>query len=175
MNGMEERIENHIFMERAEPKRRFVRSDGALYVLLLICVFGVILLGNWLGAKYDLARFYVQISMYVLLLAAGYWVYRTQLVAFRYALTDRMLNVTRLVGRKERAEAHLHLSDITSVKPYAEAEKANLGKLRRLYAGTGQDLTAIVCREGGKTQTLLISLSKENLGKLIAAWKKSLK
>ena len=172
---MEERVENLVFLERAEPKRRFVRSDGALYVLLLIFVLGVILLGNRLAERLDWPRFYVQISLYVLLLAAGYWIYRTQLTAFRYMVTDRMLTVTRLVGKKERADAHVHLSDIKSIKPYAQLSEADEGKRLRLYTGRRADSVAVTVAEGGTKRILLLSLTGENRGKLIAAWKSSLK
>lgn len=172
---MEERVQNLVFMERAEPRRRFIRSDGALYVLLLIFVFGVILSGNYVSARYEVPRFFVQLTLYALLLGLGYWLYRTQLVAFRYTVTDRMLSVTRLVGKKERADAHIRLSDIVSIRPFAELDAAKAGKLQRVYVGRRADALAVTYAAGGARSTLLLSPSEENTRKLIAAWKSSLK
>jgi hypothetical protein len=163
-------VENLVCSEKVMPKRRFLRSDGALYVVLLICVFAIILTGNALSAAWDLPRFYVQVTLYAILICIGYVVYRKCLLAFRYALTDRMLCVDRLVGKKEKFDECVHLSDITSIRPMG-AETSDPGKYRALYTGSRKQAMAVTACTAGRKTTLLISPSEEFAGKLMEQWK----
>ncbi len=164
-----ERIENLVCMEKSEPKRRFVRSDGALYVLLLMAVIGIIVAGNALSDRWQLPRLFVQLSLYAILLAIGWLVYRYCLVSFRYTLTQRMFRVERIVGRKERAEENVHLSDIAWIRLAADPA-CDIRRARRVYTGKRKNTLAVGIR-AAKQYTLLISPSDELKEKLIRQWK----
>lgn len=169
-----ERVENLIGTDRAEPKKRVLMTDGALYVVLLVAVIGMIVAGNAVSALLELPRILVQIVLYAILLTIGYLVYRYRLLAFRYVLTERMLYVERVVGQKTRSEAQAHLSDIESIRPFSE-ETEGAGKRLGLYTGARKDALALCVRENGVRRTLLISPSAEFAGKLTEQWKKQRK
>ena len=82
-----------VHTERVEPKRRYIRSDGALYVLLLLGAFGVIFLSRVLANRLSIHTLYVQIGLYALLLGTGYAIYRVRLVDYVYELYDTELRV----------------------------------------------------------------------------------
>lgn len=163
-------IERHVALEKAVPKRRIVRSDGALYVLLLASVVLIIMAGNVLSSLWSIPRLPVQVALYAILLVIGYVVYRRCIVTFRYALTDRMLAVDRIVGRKERSEENVHLLDIVAIHPLQQARGA-LGKCRGLYVNSKRDALAVTVQAAGKRYTILMSPSEEFAGKLMAQWK----
>ena len=162
-------VENYICSETAVPKRHIVRSDGALYVALLALVMGIILCGNAVSARWDLPRFYVQLVLYAILIGIGYLVYRFCLVSFQYTLTTRMLTVNRVVGKKVRPEANVHLSDIVSVRPFAEA--GEMKRPRSVFTGRKRDSLAVTVAAGGQRYTLLLSPTDGFLEKLKAQWK----
>lgn len=165
----DDRVDNYICMCRTEPKRRFLASDGALYVALLLAVIAVIMLTNALSMRYDWPRAIVQISLYALLLTGGYLVYRYRLLAFRYTLTAHMLSVERIVGQKTRHEMRLHLRDIESIRPCREDEPE--GRLSALYTGRRRDAWTLRLRMDGARRTVIISPSEEFTGKLLEQWK----
>ena len=168
---MEEiRVENLVAMETSSPKRRLIRSDGALYALLLVAVIGIIVAGNALNSRWNLPRLYVQGTLYAVLLLLGWLVDRYCLIGFRYTLTERMLRVERLVGKKVRADENVHLSDIAWIRPAASCA-GDIEKPRRVYTGRRADaLAAQVCL-AAKRYTLLVSASPEFTEKLIRQWK----
>lgn len=163
-------VENHVLMEKVTPTRQFVRSDGALYVLLIFLVLGIIMAGNALSVLWNLPRLFVQLTLYVILIGIGYFVYRKCLIGFRYSLTDRMLGIDRIVGKKSRPEAGVHLSDIVAIRPFGEVAEET-GKVHGLYVNRKRDALAVIVSVGGKRQTLLINPSEEFTGKLMAQWK----
>lgn len=162
-------MEDHICMEKAEPRRRFIRSDGVLYVLLLAAVVVIIMAGYRLSAAWNLPRALVQLTLYALLVGLGYLVYRKCLLTFRYTLTDRMLRVDQLVGKKEKPCEAVHLSDIVSVKADGAGEET--GKLRSLYQGSRKEALAVTVQERTRRITLLISPSEGFRKKFIEQWK----
>lgn len=171
-NGTDVRVDDFLCMEHAEPKKKILAGDGALYVVLLIAVIGVILLGNAVSQRWDLPRLPVQLVLYAILIVLGWLVYRYRLLAFRYVLTSRILSVDRVVGRKIKAETAVRLSDIESIRPCGEAVE---GRRQALYTGRRRDALAVGVCEHGKRRTLYISPSEEFAGKLIKQWKSSLK
>lgn len=171
---MEHQVEDFVFSETAAPKRRVLRTDGALYLALLAAVIVVIMLGYRLSAAWALPRFYVQLALYAVLLGLGYLAYRKCLVSFRYTLTDRMLRVERVVGKKARPDAHIHLLDILSVRPYSELNEDVAGKLETACVGGRRDALAVTYDLAGKKHTILLSLSEENRRKLVQQWKNAI-
>ncbi|MEG1524306.1 MAG: hypothetical protein RRZ24_00490 [Clostridia bacterium] len=163
-------VEDFICSEKIAPKRKFIRSDGALYAVLLIAVIGIIVAGNTLSVVWMLPRFYVQLTLYIILLGMGYLVYRFCLVIYGYTLTNRMLVVDRIIGKKVRSDENVHLSDIVSIRPLEKAD-GELGKCRALYLGRRREALAVTVCTRGRRYTILISPSEAFAGKLIKQWK----
>jgi hypothetical protein len=86
---MEEMIYNVIATQVVAPKKRHIRSEGALYALLVVGALLIIGLGNRLQGLLKLPPVLVQAVLYGLLIAMGYWVLRFRLTSYRYTLTDR--------------------------------------------------------------------------------------
>ncbi len=171
---MEDIVQNYIMTEKALQKRRRIRSDGALYALLLLCVFTVIFLGNLACAAWDWPYVAVQVPLYVLLAAGGYLLYRYCLTEFSYVLTDRMLTVDRVIGRKTKPDVQIHLCDIRAIYPYEKAAAMD-GKIFALYTGKRKDTVAVIYDTHMKQKRgiLLLSISKAFQQKLVEQWKKA--
>ena len=169
-----ETVQTYLSMERSEPKRRILRSDGALYLAVLLGVLAVIWGANALSSRYDWPRLYVQLSLYAVLIGLMFVLYRKCLLVFRYTLTDRMLSVERMVGKKCKPEESVHLSDITAIRPVSEAGGA-LPKPRGCFTGRRRDALAVTVREPARTFTLLLSPSDPFTASLTAQWKISRK
>ena len=110
------------YSERNAPKRAIVRSDGALYVLLLIGTLGAIFLAYTLSKQFGINRLYVQLGLYAVLLIAGFLIYRLRLVDYIYELTDTEFRVLQAVGNKEKPIVTVPLSAITEVGAYRETD-----------------------------------------------------
>lgn len=169
----EERVEQLLCMERAEPKRRILVSDGALYATLLLAVIAVITLGNALSRRFDWPQAVVQVSLYALLLALGWLVYRYGLVSFRYTLTEHALYIERVIGKRIKAEAHISLEDIECIRPCREAYDNGTGKGLPLYTGRRRDAWLLHVQGRGREPggAFILSPSDNFTGKLINQWK----
>jgi len=166
----ENNVHSLIGTETVEPKRRPIRSLGALYIVLLVLVVGIIAAGNALSAHWDVPRIYIQLTMYAILLALGWYVYRYYLTSFRYTLTDRLFAIERIVGKKQRADECVRLSDITRMESF-ERDAAQGAKVKRLTALAKKDSLAVTVRDAKGTRILLISPGEELKEKLAAQWK----
>lgn len=166
-------VQNLICMENAAPQPRFIRSAGALYVVLLLLAIGSIAVANALEERLQIPRAYSQIALYVLLLGAGWYSYRFRLTALRYTLTDRVFSIDRLTGRSERAEERLLLSDISNIGRFMPDEGFGIrrGAAKNRSILPRKDSMVIRYRTGGEEQVLLISPSEELLEKLMAQWR----
>ena len=109
---MEDVVYDVIATQVASPEKKHIRSEGALYALLVLGALLVIGLGNRLQAWLGLPPVLVQGVLYALLLALGYWVLRFRLTSHRYTLTDKAFFVTRLTGRSEKLIAEVPLESI---------------------------------------------------------------
>mgnify|MGYP001370377981 CR=1 FL=1 len=166
----ENNVHSLIGTETVEPKRRPIRSLGALYVVLLALVVGVIAAGNALSAHWSVPRIYIQLTMYAVLLALGWYVYRYYLTSFRYTLTDRLFAIERVVGKKQRADECIRLSDITRMQPF-DRESTQGAKVKNLTARAKKDSLAVTVRDAKGTRVLLVSPGEELTEKLSAQWK----
>lgn len=166
----ESQVHSFIGMEVVEPKRGPIRSAGALYAVLLLLVVGVIVAGNALSANWSVPRVFVQVTLYVLLLVIGWYVYRYFLTAFRYTLTDRVFSVERVVGKRERADVGVHLADIVKIVPAVRLDGTE-GKRKNLSARPKKDSVAVVIRARAGSRVFIVSPSEEFLEKLTTQWK----
>lgn len=169
----ETNVQTLICMENSAPKPRVIRSAGALYVVLLLLAIGSIAAANALEERLQIPREYSQIAFYALLLGAGWYIYRFQLTAFRYTLTDRFFSIDRLTGRNEREEERLPLSDIIDIGMIIPERRfrVRLGAIRNRSFLPKKRSTAIRYRDNGEERILLVSTSVEMLEKLTAQWK----
>jgi hypothetical protein len=166
----ENQVHSFIAMEVVESKRGPIRSAGVLYAVLLLLVLGIIAAGNALSAVWPVPRVFVQITLYILLLVIGWYVYRYLLTSFRYTLTDRVFAVERVVGKKERADVGVHLVDIIQIIPAIQINDLE-GKSRNLSARSKKDSVAVVIRAQTGNRIFIVSPSAEFLEQLKAQWK----
>ena len=142
------------YTERNAPKRRIVRSDGALYFFLLLGTFLTIFLAYWLSKKYGVKRLYVQIALYGILLTVGYAIYRLRLIDYIYELTDTELRVLQAVGNKEKPIVAVPLCTITEIGAYRETDAVTEP---RAYRGARKDTTAVWFAAEGKTHVVCLN------------------
>ena len=172
-NLMEDMVYDVIATEVAAPEKKLIRSEGALYCLLVLGALLVIGLGNRLQARLDLPPVLVQGTLYALLLALGYWVVRYRLTSFRYTLTDRGFFVTKLSGRSEKLLAEISLDQIEYAGPYDGAKLKELGCRMgtNVRVGRIEDTTMLVYRENDALLCLCLSAGEKLKGKLTEPWK----
>ena len=170
---MEDVVYDVIATEVAAPKKRYIRSEGALYALLVLGALVIIGLGNRLQTRLDLPPVLVQGTLYALLIALGYWVMRYKLTSFRYTLTDRAFFVTRLTGRSEKLVAEVPLESIEYAGPYDGAKLKALDCRMGPAVRTGklEQTTLVLYREEGALQCLCLSAGETLKGKLTEPWK----
>lgn len=155
-----------VYAERNAPKRRIVRSDGALYLLLLLLTFGMIAGTYALSKALSVNRLYLQIGLYALLLAIGYAIYRLRLVDYLYELTTDALLVTQVVGSRQKRLVSVPFERITEIGAYrnSDAKAAPVA-----YRGRREATTAIWYTEAGERHVLLINASDTLKEKLTEA------
>lgn len=166
---MEREIPHIVYTERAEPKRSFIRTDGALYVLLLLGAFGVILFSRVLEAMFEIKRLYLQIGMYAILLGTGYLIYRARLVDYIYELYDTEFRVLQAVGEKQKVLVTLPLDVITEIGTY---RKTDARPTQRTFHGKREKTTAIRFTQDGKPSVLCVNATdtmREKLSEAIHA------
>ena len=146
------------YTERNAPKRLIVRSDGALYVLLLIGTLGAIGLAYTLSKQFGIKRLYVQLGLYAVLLTVGYAIYRLRLIDYLYELTDTEFRVRQAVGAKEKPIVTVPLSAITEVGPYRASDAQSEP---RTYRGAKKNTTAVWFTAEGKTHVVCLNPSDE--------------
>ena len=170
---MEDVVYDVIATEVAAPEKKHIRSEGGLYVLMVLGALFVIGLGNRLRAALDLPPVLVQGTLYVLLLGLGYWVMRFRLTVHRYTLTDKAFFVTRLIGRSEKLMAQIPLENIEYAGPYDETKLKALGCRMgpNVRVGKIEDTTMLIYRAEGELQCLCLSAGETMKGKLTEPWK----
>ena len=170
---MEDVVYDVIATQVAAPEKKHIRSEDALYALLVLGALLIIGLGNRLQAWLGLPPVLVQGVLYALLLALGYWVLRFRLTSHRYTLTDKAFFVTRLTGRSEKLIAEVPLESIEYAGPYDGARLKELGCRLGPNVRTGriEDTTMLIYRAEGAWQCLCLSAQEELKGKLTEPWK----
>ncbi|MEN6339093.1 MAG: hypothetical protein ABFD03_03090 [Clostridiaceae bacterium] len=158
-----------ICMENAAPKPRVIRSAGALYVILLLLVVGVIAAANALNERLNIPRGYVQIALYAALLLAGWYVYRFRLTAFRYTLTDRVFAIDRIVGQREWAEECAELINIMDITAASNLSGRSSAR-KNCSILPARKSSAIFIQDGTERRVLIVSPSEEFLEKLTMQW-----
>jgi len=170
---MEDMVYDVIATEVVAPEKKHIRSEGALYALLVVGALVIIGFGNRLQTLLDLPPVLVQGTMYALLIGLGYYVMRFRLTGHRYTLTDRAFFVTRLSGKSERLMAEIPLDAIEYAGPYDGAKLKELGCRMGPNVRTGkiEETTMLIYREDGALQCLCLSAGETLKGKLTEPWK----
>lgn len=166
---MEQRRPHIVYTERSEPQRKLIRTDGALYVLLLLGTFAAIVLSRLLADTLDVNRLLVQMVLYAALLGTGYWIYRVRLVDYLYELYDTKLKVIRVVGKKQKPLLSVPLAAVTEVAPYRKTDaKPEL----QTFHGARDQTTAVWFLRDGERYVLCLNASdtmKEKLAEAVHA------
>ena len=170
---MEEVVYDVIATEVVSPEKKHIRSEGALYALLVVGALLAIGLGNRLQQLLDLPPVLVQGTLYTLLIGFGYWTVRYRLTSFRYTLTDRAFFVTKLAGKSEKLLVEVPLEAIEYAGPYDGAKLKELGCRmgHSVRVGRIEDTTMLLYREEGALQALCLSAGDILKGKLTEPWK----
>lgn len=166
---MEQQVHDVLAAQTVMPKQRYIRSEGALYALLLCGAVLVMGLGNRLRAALDLPPVLVQGILYGLLLGLGYWVITYRLTGYRYTLTNRALFVTRLTGRSEKLIAEIPIEAIEYAGPCDPGRLPK--KPLRALADRKEPPTMVLYREGETLCALLINARGELKNRLTEPWK----
>ena len=145
-----------IHTERTEPKRKLIRTDGALYVLLLLGTFAAIFLSHVLASRFGVNKLYVQIGLYSILLGTGYWIYRVRLVDYLYELYDTDLRIYEIVGKKQKQVLCVPLKAVTEVGKY---RKTDAGPERRTFHGAREKTTAVWFLSNGELRVACLNAS----------------
>ncbi len=168
MITMEEKRQEHlIWSENSSAKRHVLGNDIVFYLVLLVLVLGIISLGNFLLRRYNIPRLYIQLGLYALLFTAAVFIYRRYLLEYRYILTDRMMSIDQVVGKKIRNAELVHLSDIVSV---SEGDWKARGT-RRLASYGRERYLCLTVKNGGHCYDILISPTPILEEKLLEQWK----
>jgi len=170
-NGMETKQTEILISEVAEPRRSIIKNDVVLWLVVVFGVLALVFIGSFCEVVLGVPSGIVQIAVYLILLGAILVLYRVRLVSWRYVLTERMFSVTRIIGKKERYDASIHLSDITQVRAASELVRGMGGKWTRLHHGKQEDSLAVTYRVAGAERTLLVSASESMRKKLVEQWK----
>ena len=155
-----------VHTERSSPKRRLIRSDGALYVLLLFGAFGAIALARFLSNRLGVHILAVQIGLYASLVGVGYLIYRMRLVDYLYEYYDTELRVVQAVGAKQKTILSVPIGAVTEVGAYRKTDaKAD----QRTFHGARKDTTAVWYSRNGERRVLCLNASDALKGKLAEA------
>lgn len=143
-------------IELCSPHRRWIRSDGVLYLLLLLLAFAAILLTYRLADRYGLLRLPLQAVLYSALALTGYFLYRHRLVEFRYTLTEDRFLVERIVGKKAAVLLDLGRDVPFVVRKAAAKDRCTEGAA---FHGKKTEAVCLEFRHEGRTRRICISPS----------------
>ncbi len=169
---MEQTEPRVIYTERNTPKRVVIRSDGALYAVLLLGTFLMIVLAYRLTARLGINRLYVQIGLYAALLGIGYLIYRVRLTEYVYELTEDTLIIQQAVGKRQRVLVSVPFSAIREIGPYLQTE---VKREPRTYHGRRAFTTAIRFERENEDRIVLLRASdtlKEKLAEVVSCGKR---
>ena len=169
---MEQKEPHIIYTERNTPKRAVIRSDGALYAVLLLGTFLMIVLAYRLTARFGINRLYVQIGLYAALLGIGYLIYRVRLIEYVYELTEDTLIIQQAVGKRQKVLVSVPFSAIRDIGPYSQT---GVKREPRTYHGRSATTTAIRFERNGEERVVLLRASdtlKEKLAEVVSCGKR---
>ena len=162
-----------IHTEDIAPPKGLIKSDFLFFVIVALLVIAVILIASVVQVLFQIPRMFAQIVLYVFLCFFAVWLYKKKLVSYRYKLTERMLSVERVIGKRVRPDYQIHLSDIIRIGPYEKMSGENADKQNKAFHGKKDSTTALLYKNGKTTDMLLISPSQEMQENILKQWKKT--
>ena len=159
-----------IAIETVAPKRRFTRSTGAIYIILIALIIGAMSAGNLLYERLSIPRYVTQPILYGAIAVVGYLVYRRNYLRYRYTLTTNTLAIEQIGGSEEKTLAAIDLPYIHQIQHDTPKERP---KTRTVYAylPPRKSITWVLENEDGKETRYAISASSEFLDQLNAQWR----
>ena len=150
---------NLLAIETAKPKRRVIRSGGAVYLALIVLMIGCISTGNLLYASFQIPRYLTQPILYTLIAICGFILYRRHFICFRYTLTDEQFAIEQVGGNREKIIAAMMICDIHRIISQSEARQLN-GKKVDTSLPPKQNATWICATVDGVETAYRISASE---------------
>lgn len=165
-NRMERKMPHIVYTERTAQKRRFIRTDGALYVILLLGIFGAIFLSHVAAKRFGTDPLFVQIGLCAGVLGVGYRIYRVRLIDYLYELYDTDLRICEVVGRKQKQILSVPLDTVTEIGAY---RKTGAKAEQRTFHGTREKTTAVWFTKDGEQRVVCLNASDMLMNKLAEA------
>lgn len=163
-SALETKISRYLHTEIIKPEHRLIRSSSALYLLLILCVFGGMALSSWLSAAIGVARLAVQIILYLAIIGSGYLVYRRFLVGYQYTVTTEELIVDQLIGGRQKKLLSVPLRNIIR---FGKPEQLKDAETENAYIGKKADSRMVLYEQDQRLHALYFSGS-EMLGTILA-------
>ena len=159
-----------IAIETIAPKRRFTRSTGGIYIILIALIIASMSVGNLLYERLFIPRYVTQPILYAVIAAVCYVIYRRNYLRYRYTLTTNTLAIEQIGGNEEKTLAAIDLSSIHQIQHDTRKERT---KTRTVYAylPPRKSITWVLENEDGKETRYAISASSEFLDQLNAQWR----
>ena len=168
----ESNIVDLIAMETVAPKRRIIRSEGAIYIALILLIIGSISLGNLLYDRLSISRYITQPILYIIFAVCGYLLYKRHYISYRYTLTNEELAIER-IGNTEKTIAAIPLCDIMLIQK-TSFERRLVG--RTVYAAlpTVKNTIHLKARIDGNEICYIIGPSDDFMQQLQTTWLKTM-
>ena len=168
----ESNVVDLLAMETAVPKRRIVRSPGAIYIALILLIIGSMSLGNLLYDRLSISRYITQPILYAIFMACGYILYKRNYICFRYTLTNEELAIER-IGNTEKTIAVISICDILVIQKTNSKERL---AGRTVYAAlpTVKNTIQLQARIDRKEICYIIGPSEAFMQQLETAWEKAM-
>ena len=157
--------------ELCEPPKERIKSDVALYAVVAAGALVLVTMVSYVFIKLEWNILFAEALLVLLFIVITLTLYRKRLVSYRYTLTDRMLSVDRVVGKKVTPEVSVHLSSISYIKPFPEVPVTDRRNMEQFYHGKREEARGISYRMAGMMHTLLISMSEDFRAELVQKWK----
>lgn len=156
-SALETKISRYLHTEAVKPEHRLTRNSSALYLLLILCVFGCMALSSWLSAIIRVARLTVQIILYLVVIGGGYLVYRRFLVGYQYTVTSEELIVDQLIGGRQKKLLSVPLQNIIRC---GKPEQLKNTKTENAYLGKKADSLMVLYERDQRLHALYVSGSE---------------
>lgn len=147
-------------------RKKLVRSDGLLLLLVLLVVFSFTLFLGFLEQRVSYMSRPLQFLLFFTLLAMAYVIVTRQLTSFRYVLAEEAFSVYRCMGKQQRLVEHVKIPDIRFIAPYLQMA-GERGREHALCGGRKQEAWVVAYEKNSRSQWVLVSLNDSMLAALM--------
>ena len=139
-------------------------------VLIILLLLGFLLVLNYLLGllKPFVSQTILEIFFWLVGAAAAWWFLRTYVVKYSYEMTEDVLRLNRMYGKRERFIADIYLNRLLFVGSLEEAKKRNPNAkvVRALQSTCKIPSTAIAYKTSSEVSIALIQANDELIAKL---------